>query len=77
VALKRLGAGKRWPGDGQIEEGVGSVAWYNSEKGFGFIGLDGGGKDVFVHITTLERAGFTASPFWQIGRASSQSRRPS
>jgi len=50
---------RRKPGDGQIEEGVGSVAWYNSEKGFGFIGLDGGGKDVFVHITTLERAGLS------------------
>ena len=50
---------RRKLGDGQIEEGVGSVAWYNSEKGFGFIGLDGGGKDVFVHITTLERAGLS------------------
>jgi len=50
---------RRQSGDGQIDEGVGSVAWYNSEKGFGFIEPDGGGKDVFVHITTLERRGLS------------------
>jgi cold shock protein len=30
---------------------------YNADKGFGFVSQDGGGKDVFVHATTLERAG--------------------
>ena len=49
----------RQPGDGPIEECVGSVKWYNPEKGFGFIGRDDGGKDVFVHVTTLERGGLS------------------
>jgi CspA family cold shock protein len=33
---------------------------YNPDKGFGFVGQDGGGKDVFVHVTTLERTGLSA-----------------
>jgi len=45
--------------DTQVEECVGSVAWYNSEKGFGFIAPDGGDKDVFVHITMIERSGLS------------------
>jgi cold shock protein len=37
----------------------GTVKWFNSQKGFGFIEPEGGGKDVFVHITALERAGLS------------------
>jgi CspA family cold shock protein len=38
----------------------GTVKFYNTQKGFGFIQPDGGGKDVFVHATALERAGLSS-----------------
>jgi CspA family cold shock protein len=46
------------PPDTGVEE-TGTVKWFNPERGYGFIALDSGSKDVFVHISALERCGMT------------------
>ena len=38
---------------------IGTVKWFNATKGYGFIAPDSGGPDVFVHISAVERAGYT------------------
>jgi cold shock protein len=39
---------------------MGTVRWFSQVKGYGFIKPDGGGRDVFVHITAVEKAGHTS-----------------
>jgi len=42
--------------DTAVEE-TGTVKWFNADRGYGFIAPNGGGKDVFVHVSALERSG--------------------
>ena len=42
---------------------TGTVKWFNEQKGYGFIQPDQGGKDVFVHISAVERSGLSAMLF--------------
>ena len=44
---------------GERNVATGTVKWFNATKGFGFIQPDDGGKDVFVHISAVERAGLS------------------
>ena len=46
--------------NGPSVEVTGTVKWFNADRGYGFIAPNGGGKDVFVHISALERSGITA-----------------
>jgi CspA family cold shock protein len=51
------GGGRYQPDESSAVELSGTVKWFNTEKGFGFVMTGDGGKDVFVHISVLEKAG--------------------
>jgi CspA family cold shock protein len=44
---------------GQVTQSIGTVTLYKADKGFGFAKQDDGGKDVFIHVTALSRAGLS------------------
>jgi CspA family cold shock protein len=55
----QAGTSNGLPSDTSVEE-TGVVKWFNADKGYGFITLSNGEKDVFVHISALERSGLTS-----------------
>jgi CspA family cold shock protein len=60
VTLSRTHAGKLVHSQNKGKDmTTGTVKWFNSQKGFGFIQPDSGGPDVFVHISAVERAGWS------------------
>ena len=52
-AVRELNVGKE-----KMRVAQGTVKWFNSDKGFGFISVDGGGQDVFVHFSAIESSGY-------------------
>ena len=61
AVISQTGAGgidRRGPRPSTTMEGA--VKWFEPDKGYGFISLDGGGKDAFIHITALRRSGVNA-----------------
>jgi CspA family cold shock protein len=55
--LRPSSEGRERPDPATAVEMVGTVKWFNPDKGFGFVACEDGGKDVFVHISVVERSG--------------------
>ena len=60
TAIAALLCNRYWEGESDVASGT--VKWFNGQKGYGFIAPDGGGKDVFVHISAVEKAGLDGLP---------------
>jgi len=60
--LPGLGGGRERTDPAAASELDGTVKWFNGQKGFGFVEADDGGKDVFLHISIVDRAGIQVLP---------------
>jgi cold shock protein len=54
----RLLASRGWHFQKENSMATGQVKWFNADKGFGFITVDGGGADVFVHFSAIQTSGY-------------------
>ena len=58
----KMSGGRERPDPATASEIHGTVKWFNGQKGFGFVAAEDGGKDVFLHISIVDRAGIQALP---------------
>jgi cold shock protein len=56
----KAASGREQPDPATATSVEGAVKWFNPEKGFGFVACEDGGRDVFLHVTVVERAGLRA-----------------
>jgi cold shock protein len=59
MALRRASTQPTTSTGPSVEE-TGTVKWFNADKGYGFVAMNGGGKDLFVHVSALDRSGIAA-----------------
>ena len=62
MSPRMSGGGRERPDPATASEMHGKVKWFNGQKGFGFVAAEDGGKDVFLHISIVDRAGIQVLP---------------